>query len=96
MKVTGQKSTVLQDVKGGQPKEADQAHQKDGLQSVDESVKTSSFAMDKIKLRISAEPEVRSDLVAELKGQIKSGEYEVKPEKLAGKILVELLREDTS
>ena len=96
MKVTGQKPTVLQDVKGGQRKEADQAHQKDGLQSVDESVKTSSFAMDKMKLRISAEPEVRSDRVAELKGQIKSGEYEVDPQKLAGKILVESLREDTT
>ena len=96
MKITGQKPTVLQDVKGGQRKESDQAHQKDGLQSVDESVKTSSFAMDKMKLRISAEPEVRSDRVAELKGQIKSGEYEVDPQKLAGKILVESLREDTS
>ena len=96
MKVTGQKPTVLQDVKGGQRKEADRAHLKDGLQSVDESVKTSSFAMDKMKLRISAEPEVRSDRVAELKGQIKSGEYEVDTQKLAGKILVESLREDTS
>ena len=96
MKVTGQQSTVLQDVKGGQRKEAAQAHQKDDLQSVDESVKTSSFAMDKMKLRISAEPEVRSDRVAELKGQIKSGEYEVDPQKLAGKILVESLLEDRS
>ena len=96
MKVTGQNPTVLQDVKGGQRKEADQVHQTDGLQSVDESVKTSSFAMDKMKLRISAEPEVRSDRVAELKGQIKSGEYEVDSQKLAGKILVESLREDTS
>ena len=96
MKVTGQKPTVLQDVKEGQRKEADQAHQKDGLQLVDESVKTSSFAKDKIQLRISAEPEVRSDRVAELKSQIKSGEYEVDLQKLAGKILVESLREDTS
>ena len=96
MKVTGHKPSVLQDVKGGHRKESDQANQKDGLKSVDESVKTSSFTMDKIKLRISAEPEIRSDRVTELKGQIKSGEYEVDSLKLAGKILVESLREDTS
>ena len=70
MKVTGQQPAVLQDIKGGQRKEADQAHLKDGPPSADDSVKTSSFAMDKLKLRISAEPEVRSEKVAELKAKI--------------------------
>ena len=46
MKVTGQQPAVLQDIKGGQRKEADQAHLKDGPPSADDSVKTSSFAMD--------------------------------------------------
>ena len=95
MKVTGQQPAVLQDIKGGQRKEADQAHLKDGPPSADDSVKTTSFAMDKLKLRISAEPEVRSDKVAELKAQIKSGEYQVDPQKLAGNMLLDSLREDT-
>ena len=96
MKVNGTPPGVLQDIKGGQRKDADLAHLKNELNPAGDSVKTSSFAMDKMKLRISAEPGVRSDRVAELKGQIKSGEYEVDPQKLAGKILVESLREDTS
>ena len=71
MKVTGQQPAVLKAIKGGQRKEADQAHLKDGPLSADDSVRTSSFTLDKMKLRISAEPEVRSEKVAKLKAQIK-------------------------
>lgn len=95
MKVTGQQPTVLQDVKGGHRKETvDQAHLKDGPLPADDSVKTSSFAMNKMKLRISAEPEVRPERVAELKAKLKSGEYQVDPQKLAGSMLLESLQED--
>ena len=51
---------------------------------------------DKIKLSIAWGPEVRSDLVAELKEQIKRGEYKVDPQNLAGKMLVESLKEDVA
>jgi flagellar biosynthesis anti-sigma factor FlgM len=94
MKVIGQQPAVLQDIKGGQRKEADQAHLKDGPPLADDSVKTASFVMDKLKLRISAEPEIRSDKVTELKAQIKSGEYQVDSQKLASNMLLESLRED--
>ena len=96
MKVTGQQPAVLKDIKGGQRKEADQAHLKDGPLSADDSVRTSSFTLDKMKLRISAEPEVRSEKVAKLKAQIKSGEYQVDPMKLAGNMLLDSLNEDTT
>ena len=55
---------------------------------------TSSFVMDKMKARIASEPEVRSDRVAELKEQIKSGDYKVDAKKLARNMLVESLKED--
>ena len=54
------------------------------------------FVTDKIKFSIASEPEVRSDRVAELKEKIKRGEYKVDPQKLAGKMLVESLKEDVS
>ena len=54
------------------------------------------FVTDKIKLSIASEPEVRSDRVAELKEQIKRGEYKVDPQQLAGNMLVESLKENVS
>ena len=58
--------------------------------------KASSFVMDKMKARIASEPEVRSDRVAKLKEQIKSGDYKVDAQKLAKNMLVESLKEDLS
>ena len=52
------------------------------------------FVTDKIKLSMASEPEVRSDRVAELKEQIKRGEYKVDPQQMAGKMLVESIKED--
>ena len=52
--------------------------------------------MDKMKARIDLEPEVRSDRVAELKEQIKSGDYKIDAQKLARNMLVESLKEDLS
>ena len=54
------------------------------------------FVTDKIKLSIASEPEVRSDRVAELKEQIKRGEYKIDPQQLAGNMLVESLSENVS
>ena len=67
-----------------------------GPDGSDGPIKTASFVIDKMKARIASEPEVRSDRVAELKEQIKRGEYKVDPQQLAGKMLVESLKEDVT
>ena len=51
--------------------------------------------MNKIKNRISTEPEVRADRVAELKAKIKSGEFQVDSQRLAKAMLEDALNEDT-
>ena len=68
--------------------------QKSTIIATDDSGKR--FVTDKIKLSIASEPEVRSDRIAELKEQIKRGEYKVDPQQLAGKMLVESLKEDVT
>ena len=94
MKVDGKNPNLIQDIKSGKSKDIDlKKSNKDAIQTND-SVKTSSFAMDKMKLRISAEPEIRSDLVKEIKGKIKNGEYEIEPKKIASKILTESLTDE--
>jgi len=50
--------------------------------------------MNKIKGRISAEPEVRADRVEELKAKIKSGEYQVDSQRLSKTMLEDALKED--
>ena len=52
--------------------------------------------MNKIKDRISTEPEVRADRVAELKDKIKNGEYQVDSQRLAKTMLEDALQEDIS
>ena len=69
-------------------------NQKSTIIATDDSGKR--FVTDKIKLSIASEPEVRSDRVAELKEQIKRGEYKVDPQQLAGNMLVESLKENVS
>ena len=51
---------------------------------------------NEMKARIASEPEVRSDRVAKLKEQIKSGDYKVDSQKLASNMLTESLKEDLS
>ena len=51
--------------------------------------------MYKIKNRISTEPEVRADRVADLKAKIKGGEFKVDSQRLAKAMLDDALREDT-
>jgi flagellar biosynthesis anti-sigma factor FlgM len=51
--------------------------------------------MNKIKSRISTEPEVRADRVAELKAKIKNGEFQVDSQSLAKAMLEDAFHEDT-
>ena len=98
MKITGQQSPEFHGVKGGTTKDnqkaADKSFTLKGL--AEPTVKTSTFVMDKIKSLIKAEPEVRSDKVAELKASIKSGEYKVDSDRLAKKMLEDAFQEDIS
>lgn len=96
MKVLGQ-SPFLQDVKGGAktPEMSDQLRKHEGTIK-NPSVKTSSFIMDKMKARMDLEPDVRADRVAELKAQIKNGEYKVDTDRLAGNILLGGLKESAA
>ena len=50
--------------------------------------------MNKIKSQISNEPEVRTELVSDLKDKIKSGEYKVDSKSLAKTMLEDALQED--
>ena len=69
-------------------------NQKSTIIAKDDSGKR--FVTDKIKLSIASEPEVRSDRVTEFKEQIKRGEYKVDSQNLAGKMLVESIKENVS
>jgi len=73
MKITGQQSPEFHGVKGGTAKDSQKTAERSGLTSgtSEPPVKTSTFVMNKIKDRISTEPEVRADRVAELKDKIK-------------------------
>jgi flagellar biosynthesis anti-sigma factor FlgM len=43
---------------------------------------------------VRSEPDVRADKVAEAKERLRSGKYEVDADRLAGKMIVQSLRED--
>ena len=99
MKVTGQNPAVAKELATGQAKSKEvsrdgQSEKADHLQASG-SVKTSSFTLDKIKNRIDAEPDVRSDRVAELKAQIQNGQYKVDFDGLAEKMIKDSLNEDS-
>ena len=96
MKVTNQPQTLLQDARGGLRTEAQDVAQREQQLRKDSFVKTSSFTIDKLKQRVAAEPEIRADKVAELKAQLRSGEYTVDTARLADKMLNEALNEELS
>ena len=98
MKITGQQPPEFHGVKGGTGKDNQKTADRSGTlsSSGEPPVKTSTFVMEKIKNLINAEPEVRSDKVAELKDKIKSGEYKVDSDKLAKKMIEDAFREDIS
>ena len=96
MKITGQQPPEFHGVKGGTSKDNQKTTDRSGKTSgtAEPPVKTSTFVLNKIKGRISAEPEVRADRVAELKAKIKSGEYQVDSQRLAKTMLEDALKED--
>jgi len=98
MKITGQQPPEFQGVKGGTAKDSQKTADRSGLTSgtSEPTVKTSTFVMNKIKGRISTEPEVRADRVAELKDKIINGEYQVDAQRLAKTMLEDALQEDIS
>ena len=98
MKIIGQQPPEFHGVKGDTGKGNQKAADRSGAlpSSGEPPVKTSTFVMEKIKNLINAEPEVRSDKVAELKDKIKSGEYKVDSEKLAKKMIEDAFQEDIS
>ena len=98
MKITGQQPPEFHGVKGGAGKDSQKAADRPGTLpgSSEPPVKTSTFVMNKIKSLINAEPEVRSDKVADLKERIKNGEYKVDSERLAKKMLEDAFQEDIS
>ena len=55
--------------------------------------KKQDLITSKLMTIINAEPEIRSDLVAEYKNLIKSGEYKMEAEDLASRILSDSLKE---
>ena len=98
MKITGQQPPEFHGVKGGTAKDSQKTADRSGLTSgtSEPPVKTSTFVMNKIKGRISAEPEVRADRVEELKAKIKSGEFQVDSQRLSKTMLEDALKEDTT
>ena len=98
MKITGQQPPEFHGVKGGTSKDSQKTADRSGLTSgtSEPPVKTSTFVMNKIKGRISTEPEVRADRVAELKDKIKNSEYQVDAQSLAKTMLEDALQEDIS
>ena len=97
MKITGQQPPEFHGVKGGTAKENQKStgHSGDMQGTVESPDTNSTFVMNKIKNRISTEPEVRADRVEELKAKIKSGEFQVDSQRLAKAILEDALFEDT-
>jgi len=98
MKITGQQPPEFHGIKGGTAKDSQKTADRSGLTSEisEPPVKTSTFVMNKIKGRISTEPEVRADRVAELKDKIKNGEYQFDAQRLAKMMLEDALQEDIS
>ena len=97
MKIIGQQPPEFHGVKGGAAKENQKTTGRygDTQGNAETPDKNSTFVMNKIKDRISIEPEVRADRVAELKAKIKSGEFQVDSEQLAKSMLEDALHEDT-
>jgi flagellar biosynthesis anti-sigma factor FlgM len=97
MKIIGQQPPEFHGVKGGIAKENQKTTGRYGDTQGTAEIpdKNSTFVMNKIKDRISFEPEVRADRVAELKAKIKSGEFQVDSERLAKAMLEDALHEDS-
>lgn len=98
MKINSHQNQVAKDLTTGKAKgkelHTDGKHLKSDSAEQGQGIKTSEFMTKKILDRVEAEPEVRTDKVAQLKAKIKSGEYQVDAQKLAANMLIESARED--
>ena len=73
---------------------SDKSSSKEKVKAGEDSVDLSQSAKD-LKLAQAALrdlPDIRSEKVSQLKQQIEAGTYEIKPEKIAGKMIEETLR----
>ena len=98
MKINGQQPPEFQGVKGGSARESQNTKELSSnvSGSKEPPVKTSNFIMNKMRSEIASEPEVRQEIVTELKAKIKSGEYKIDSESLAKTMLEDALKEDIS
>ena len=97
MKVTGRdpaKTAELNLTKGKEPvKDAPKGQDQEPRETAQARTRA-SLTMDKVREAIRQEPDVRADKVEALKSRIKSGQYKVDTDALAGKILSESIDED--
>ena len=98
MKINGQQPPEFQGVKGGSARENQNNKELSSniSGSTEPPVKTSNFVMNKMKTEISNEPEIRQEIVSEMKAKIKSGEYKIDSQSLAKTMLEDALQEDIS
>jgi len=97
MKVTGQQPTRTPELASGKAREAE-AKQKRAEQTAKDSAapagNRTSLTMSRIREAIRNTPDVRADQVEAVRNKLRSGDYKVDADKLAGRILNESLRED--
>ena len=98
MKVTGQDPAkaaklALGKTKGNEGKETPNASSKEARKPAQLS-SSASLTLTRVKEAIRSAPDVRVERVAELRERIKTGTYQVDPDKLAGRMLDEAHRED--
>jgi len=98
MKITGQQPPHLNEVGTGktQGKEQRAKIERAGHESATTRGITNhaSQTAHRIKETLQAEPDVRPDRVEEVKEKIRSGKYQVEPERLAENMLTAALNED--
>ena len=98
MKITGQKPPNLAELSAGKTQEKGvRTHVERLARESRETAGVSkdiSLAATKIKETLRAEPDIRPDRVEEVKEKIRSGKYQVDPERLAENLLTASLRED--
>jgi|OpeIllAssembly_1097287.scaffolds.fasta_scaffold10172_4 negative regulator of flagellin synthesis FlgM len=70
------------------------AFEQQGLKTDTVVISDAAKRIQEAQSQIQAIPDVRADKVAELKAQIENGSYEIKPDKIAGKMIRESLLND--
>lgn len=97
MKIEGHVPKIPTQDKGIQKgKEQEAAKTDSNKSSAQKKSVTDQFAVNKLRSRIEAEPDIDLKKVKELREKIKKGEYKIDNEKLAEKLLKDSLIEDLS